>query len=115
MIKELCNHITHLIEAPVVITVRIECIKDFVDQSSYFVLVCCFHHLLKSLYVKWLVLGCSSCELYLVHLIWSHLVRLGLVALLVDVLKKLLFGNDAITVIVHLTESFPRIHHYVIF
>lgn len=115
VIKELCNHITHLIEAPVVITVRIECIKDFVDQSSYFVLICCFHHLLKSLYVKWLVLGCSSCELYLVHLIWSHLVRLGLVALLVDVLKKLLFGNDAITVIVHLTESFPRIHHDVIF
>jgi hypothetical protein len=40
---------------------------------------------------------------------------LGLVALLVDVLKKLLFGNDAINVIVHLTESFPRIHHDVIF
>jgi hypothetical protein len=81
VIKELCNHITHLIEAPVVIAIRIECIKDFVDQSSYFVWVCCFHHLLKSLYVKWLVFGCSSCKLYLVYLVWSHLVRLNLVAL----------------------------------
>jgi hypothetical protein len=82
------HHMTELLEIPMFIIVLINRKKDFINQSHGFSLIGCSHQITEISWSNFLLKTVVNLRLSLIH----------------DVLLELLFCDQTISILIHLTE-----------